>query len=86
MIGPSLIKHNMAAKPHHKKIILSCPCHIHSVLHFVRGADPTFSKLDKVPGSLALSAHGLPKLRLWASAAESPDDGRTQVTHTSKSN
>lgn len=52
-----LIKHNMAAKPLRYKIILSRPCHIYSGIHFVRGADP-FLKQNKVPGSVALSAHG----------------------------
>lgn len=55
----------MAAKQLSKNL-LSRPCHINSVIHFVRGADPFQTKT--VSGSLALSAHseaGLPEINLW---------------------
>lgn len=68
LIEPTLIKQHMAAKPLCKKI-LPCPCHIHSVTHFVRGADPFHCK-NKVLHSVALSAEapnlgGLFKISLW---------------------
>lgn len=53
----------MAAKQLSKNL-LSRPCHINSVIHFVRGADPFQIKTV----SLALSAHseaGLPEINLW---------------------
>lgn len=46
--------------------IASRPCHINSVTHFVRGADPC--QIKTVAGSLALSAHsgaGSPEINLW---------------------
>lgn len=55
----------MAAKQLSKNL-LSRPCHINSVIHFVRGADPF--QIKTVSGSLALSAHseaGLPEINLW---------------------
>lgn len=54
----------MAAKQLSKNL-LSRPCHINSVIHFVRGADPF--QIKTVSGSLALSAHseaGLPEINL----------------------